>query len=406
MSSVLVSSFESEDMFKAGEVIYDSQYSKIYECQGDGFKIPLVIKQVVIIEDSEKCYTAIPYHDYYASEAQALEQLTGLQCVPKLFGTKITCSGPYGLMGQFAMERLDHVPEAKTLNYANLNDIVTQMFNAVATCHIYGVMHRDIKLDNFMMRGDKVVLIDFGLAATNAVYPLKGHRAHPRGYRAPEVIWDGLYSYGADAWALGVTIIDFVLHQSIFSGYTMEDIAASIEAKFFPDKYPGSCALAHFNWTMQNLSMYLNETNLELVKKCFTWDPSPRESLPKLLGWNTSPLYRKMEAGGPGTNVLQSFRTVLHGAYTLCLPTSQAAAMANNVIIDIGDAYTKYTGDDDFTFLVFATITVVYPIYHDNLLSIRDLRGICYRGIYISHFSSHLRSKLANFLFALNRKLI
>jgi len=93
--------------------------------------------------------------------------------------------------------------------------LVEKMLSAVLYCHHNGVVHRDIKLDNFVFESDsedaELKLIDFGLAMT--VAPGEESMRNVLGtpsYMAPE-LWAGIESGGAaeydssvDMWALGV----------------------------------------------------------------------------------------------------------------------------------------------------------------------------------------------------------
>ena len=47
-------------------------------------------------------------------------------------------------------------------NPAALGQKCVQMLSCIEALHKFGVIHRDIKPTNFMMRGDDVVIIDFG----------------------------------------------------------------------------------------------------------------------------------------------------------------------------------------------------------------------------------------------------
>ena len=51
-------------------------------------------------------------------------------------------------------------------NKMSFTDVLVQMIEAVEEMHSYGFVHNDIKLDNYRIMKNRVVLIDFGL--TNA----------------------------------------------------------------------------------------------------------------------------------------------------------------------------------------------------------------------------------------------
>jgi tRNA A-37 threonylcarbamoyl transferase component Bud32 len=45
----------------------------------------------------------------------------------------------------------------------SFTEILVQMIEAVEEMHSYGFIHQDIKLDNFRIMDNRVVMIDFGL---------------------------------------------------------------------------------------------------------------------------------------------------------------------------------------------------------------------------------------------------
>ena len=67
------------------------------------------------------------------------------------------------------------------------------MLQAVEYMHWMGVMHRDLKLENVMVRGDnregvEVVLVDFGLAEYVDADKFLYTRCGTPGYVAPEIL--------------------------------------------------------------------------------------------------------------------------------------------------------------------------------------------------------------------------
>jgi len=89
--------------------------------------------------------------------------------------------------------------------------LVEKMLSAVIYCHHHGVVHRDIKLDNFIYENEQedaeLKLIDFGFAAE--IQPGKESMWDQLGtpsYMAPE-LWlseEAEYDSSVDMWALGV----------------------------------------------------------------------------------------------------------------------------------------------------------------------------------------------------------
>ena len=89
--------------------------------------------------------------------------------------------------------------------------LVKRMLGAVLYLHHNGVVHRDIKVENFMFdrpgKDAQLKLCDFGFAAhvTPDHQMMKGRMGTPT-YMAPELWADGtIYDSKVDIWAVGVT---------------------------------------------------------------------------------------------------------------------------------------------------------------------------------------------------------
>lgn len=103
--------------------------------------------------------------------------------------------------------------------------IAAAVAKALQHAHKEGIIHRDVKPDNIMIRADGCVkLMDFGIAQQ-----LQGGLSRPGGftpqYAAPEVMRDESVSPAADYYSLGVTLYEILTGQLPFEGSNTDDWA-------------------------------------------------------------------------------------------------------------------------------------------------------------------------------------
>lgn len=102
--------------------------------------------------------------------------------------------------------------------------------SALAHCHHLGIAHRDVKLENVVLRGkcvtDGVMLIDFGLAE-NSDSPSRALHAGTTRYRAPANANGHVVCQKAgDVWSLGILLF------ALCHGYMPFEEACSRDERF------------------------------------------------------------------------------------------------------------------------------------------------------------------------------
>jgi len=109
-----------------------------------------------------------------------------------------------------------------------------QMLLAVNYIHSHGVVHRDIKLENFLYESpesEHLKLIDFGFSNIWAPNTKMHLSCGTLAYVAPEVL-DQNYTSKCDLWSLGVTIFILLFGYMPFSGNEDKQIADIKAGKF------------------------------------------------------------------------------------------------------------------------------------------------------------------------------
>jgi eukaryotic-like serine/threonine-protein kinase len=114
----------------------------------------------------------------------------------------------------------------------------TQAADALAHAHAHGVIHRDFKAGNAIVAGQRLKVVDFGLArrndasvseATTAVSIVPAGAAAGTPYAmAPEQVRGGATDARTDIWALGVLLYETAGGGRPFEGDTIPELFSSI----------------------------------------------------------------------------------------------------------------------------------------------------------------------------------
>ena len=142
------------------------------------------------------------------------------------------------------------------LPLATALDIALQIARGLAAAHAVGIVHRDVKPENVMVRRDGLVkVLDFGIAkspprplADPAMGTTPGELIGTVGYMSPEQARGLPVDARTDVWSLGVVLYELATGESPFSGATPSDrLAAILEREPEPPSHRRSGLPAAFD---------------------------------------------------------------------------------------------------------------------------------------------------------------
>ncbi|HET7437637.1 MAG TPA: protein kinase [Thermoanaerobaculia bacterium] len=114
-------------------------------------------------------------------------------------------------------------------------DIAIQIASALAAAEAAGLVHRDVKPDNIMLRADGYVkLLDFGLARSTGMSEPQLDKTDPfvvRGtvfYMSPEQLRGYPLDSRSDIWSTGVVLYELISGRLPFDGDSATDVIANI----------------------------------------------------------------------------------------------------------------------------------------------------------------------------------
>jgi serine/threonine-protein kinase len=183
-------------------------------------------------------------------------------------------------------ETLREKLKRERLSLTEMLNIAEQAASALAAAHSAGVIHRDVKPENIMLRADGLVkVLDFGLAkfiekseehdpdavTQPYVHTQPGTVMGTVFYMSPEQARGKQIDERSDVWSLGVILYEMITARLPFEGETASDVIASIlKSNLVP------------------VTHYVSETPSELssiIIKALRKNPAERyQKMPEMLG--------------------------------------------------------------------------------------------------------------------------
>lgn len=147
-----------------------------------------------------------------------------------------------------------------------------------------GIVHRDLSARNILMtKSLECKVTDFGLSeyvAPNQVLDIAGE-ALPFRHMSPES-FDGLYSEKSDVWSFGATLIEIISGSSPYDGIeSPNEIYTAMRAGALNP-------LTHLRNKHECLARIVPLYILDLLRKCFTVDPTVRPTFSDIISFISS----------------------------------------------------------------------------------------------------------------------
>jgi eukaryotic-like serine/threonine-protein kinase len=175
----------------------------------------------------------------FQEEARAASRVQHTGSVA-ILDADVTAEGtPFIAMEHIAGRTLGRLIAQQELPLWRVLDITAQILCALEAAHACGVIHADVKSDNFLIdtrpEGDVVTMIDFGLAMVDDVWINTGFVSGTPEYMAPELIQGYPPTVASDLYGVGVILYEMLAGAVPFTGASSQEILSrQIEDEVVP----------------------------------------------------------------------------------------------------------------------------------------------------------------------------
>ncbi|KAM4694304.1 hormonally up-regulated neu tumor-associated kinase homolog A-like [Discoglossus pictus] len=193
--------------YLVGKMINKGSFAKVME----GLHIPTGQKVAMKVIDKKKAR-----QDSYVLKNMKREprihQIIKHPNIVQLYETLETENSYYMVMELcLGGDLMDKICDKKKLEERDVRKYIRQIMSAVEHLHHHGVVHRDLKIENFLLDENcNIKLVDFGLSNTikteGMSQELLNTQCGSPAYAAPELLANKKYGPKVDVWSIGVSM--------------------------------------------------------------------------------------------------------------------------------------------------------------------------------------------------------
>ncbi|KAM4771045.1 uncharacterized protein WCC33_002852 [Rhinophrynus dorsalis] len=193
--------------YLVGKMINKGSFAKVME----GLHIPTGQKVAMKVIDKKKAK-----QDSYVLKNMKREprihQMIKHPDIVQLYETLETENSYYMVMELcLGGDLMDRICDKKKLEEREVRKYTRQILSAVEHLHHHGIVHRDLKIENFLLdENNNIKIVDFGLSNTirfeGISQELLNTQCGSPAYAAPELLANKKYGPKVDVWSIGVSM--------------------------------------------------------------------------------------------------------------------------------------------------------------------------------------------------------
>jgi len=203
-------------------LIGEGGMSRVYLASRESDDEPLVVK--ILRSEISRDKKALAR---FIEEYNLIERIAGRH-VARIHGHGVSEGHAYLVMEFFDGGDLNKRLDGRAVPPGEALRIFRELMFALGDIHEQGVLHRDLKPQNLMFRGDgSLAIVDFGIAKHVDAVDLTGHGeilGTPR-YMSPEQVRGMTLDLRTDIYSAGVLLYQMVTGHHLFDGETAVEVA-------------------------------------------------------------------------------------------------------------------------------------------------------------------------------------